>query len=126
MPALTPSFVPASRETGRTVTSVASPEPHRGWYSRGYLPHWDHPGMIQSINFRLSDSLPGSVLARWQNELALPSQSENQRAIELRRRIEEYLDAGHGECWLRRPDVARLVESALLHFDRERACSLGA
>ena len=32
----------------------------------------------------------------------------------------EYLDAGHGECWLRRPDVAQLVEGALLHFDGAR------
>jgi len=34
------------------MTNAESPAPHRGWYSRGYLPHWDHPGMIQSLNFR--------------------------------------------------------------------------
>jgi REP element-mobilizing transposase RayT len=42
------------------------------------------------------------------------------RAVELRRRIEDHLDAGHGECWLRRPEVAALVEGALLHFDTQR------
>jgi REP element-mobilizing transposase RayT len=39
---------------------------------------------------------------------------------ELRRRIEQYLDAGHGDCWLRRPEIARLTEGALLCFDGER------
>ena len=74
--------------------------------------------MIQSLNFRLGDSLPREVLAAWRAELrhrfgeAVP--------VELRRRTEDYLDAGHGECWLRRPDVAQLVEGALLHFDTER------
>lgn len=76
--------------------------------------------MIQSLNFRLADSLPRAVVERWQNELALTSQPEAKRAIELRRRIEEFLDAGHGECWLRRLEIARLVEDALLRFDPER------
>ena len=120
VPSLTPSFPLASKETGRVITIVESPAPHRGWYSRGYLPHWDHPGMIQSINFRLADSVPGGVVEKWENELALTSQPESQRATELRRRIEEYLDAGHGECWLRRPELSQLVEGALLHFDTQR------
>ena len=76
--------------------------------------------MIQSINFRLGDSLPHSVLEKWQNELALKFQPDVRRATELRRRIEEYIDAGHGECWLRQPAIARLVEGALLRFDPER------
>jgi len=119
-PSLTPTLPLSSKVTGRAVTNAVSPEPHRGWPSRGYLPHWDHPGMIQSLNFRLADSLPPAVLEKWQNELALTSQPESQRATELRRRVEEYLDAGHGECWLRRPELAQLVEGALLHFDPER------
>src|SRR5205814_7667603 len=52
---------------------------------------------------------------------AAPSiEAERKRAVELRRRIEEYLDAGHGQCWLRRPEIAALVEGALLHFDTQR------
>jgi len=140
-PSLTPSLPLASKETGRVVTNGVSPEPHRGWHSRGYLPHWDHPGVIQSLNFRLGDAMPQEVLDRWKNELGLvnpagsagvsPAASpksrqnagapgEQQRQIELRRRAEEYLDAGHGACWLRRPEVAALVEGALRHFDGER------
>lgn len=41
-------------------------------------------------------------------------------SVQLRQRIEEYLDAGHGGCWLRWPEIAALVEGALLHFDPER------
>jgi len=76
--------------------------------------------MIQSLNFRLADSLPRTIVEKWKNELALSSQPESQSATELRRRVEEYLDAGHGECWLRRPEIAQLVEDALFHFDAER------
>ena len=76
--------------------------------------------MIQSVNFRLADALPQALLARWQTELALSSQPESARAIELRRRVEKYLDAGHGACWLRRPEIAPIVEDALRHFDGQR------
>jgi putative DNA methylase len=117
-PSLTPSFPLASRETSRVVTSVESPAPHRGWYSRWYLPHWDLPGMTQSLNFRLMDALPSSVLEQWKTELAhIP---ESNAEIELYRCAEKYLDAGRGECWLRQPAVAALVENALQHFDGVR------
>ena len=59
--------------------------------------------------------MPVNVIEKWKAELVL--QSEDQCAVELRRRIEEYLDAGHGCCWLRQPDIACLVERALFHFD---------
>jgi REP element-mobilizing transposase RayT len=142
-PSLHPSFVPASKENSRVMTQVPSPEPHLGWHSRGYLPHWDHPGMIQSLNFRLADAMAQEVIERWRSELDLlgaPASRRREREsarerregqrdagaprevreVELRRRIEEYLDAGYGACWLRRPEIAALVEGALLHFDKER------
>jgi REP element-mobilizing transposase RayT len=28
-------------------------------------------------------------------------------------RVDRYLDAGHGECWLRRPEIAKIVADAL-------------
>jgi len=74
--------------------------------------------MIQSLNFRLADSLPALVVERWKIELALQPKSESAKVI--RQRVEKYLDAGHGECWLRQPDIARLAEAALLHFDGQR------
>ncbi len=34
------------------------PSPPKGWHSRGYLPHLDVPGLLQSVTFHLADSLP--------------------------------------------------------------------
>jgi putative DNA methylase len=36
------------------------------------------------------------------------------------RRVERLLDAGHGECWLAKPEIATLVEESLLHGDGQR------
>ncbi len=84
------------------------------WRSRGYLPHLDDPEAVQSINFRLFDSLPDGVA----EELLRDPRA---RSDALRRqRLEEYLDAGHGACYLKEPRVARMVEGALLFFDGER------
>ena len=85
----------------------------KGWHSRGYLPHLDQPGLLQFITFRLSDSLPAAVLHR------LAAETADDEA-ERHRLIDGYLDAGHGACWLRRPEIATLVQGALLHFDGER------
>lgn len=84
--------------------------PSTTWYSRGYLPHFDVPGLQQSITFRLADSLPAEVAIRLQHECA-----DDQVAI--RRRIECYLDAGWGSCVLRRPACADAVQDALLRGD---------
>jgi len=74
--------------------------------------------MIQSLNFRLGDALPSIVLERWRSELQRGPEGE--RSVELRRRVEDYLDAGNGACWLRQDEIAKLVEDALLHFDGTR------
>ena len=79
------------------------------WHSRGYLPHCDVPGLFQFVTFRLADSLPINALE------GLNQDSDNQHS-----RIEELLDAGYGDCWLRRPEIADIVENTLLHFDGQR------
>lgn len=84
--------------------------PPKGWYSRGYLPHVDAPGLLQSVTFHLADSLPRGAVEQLHGGL---EQGDPERL----RRIERWLDSGHGACWLNRPPVARLVEDALLHFD---------
>ena len=88
------------------------------WYSRGYLPHRDTTGLLQSITFRLADSLPQKKLIALEDELTrLP---EKERTQERRIRIEQWLDAGMGCCALKHPMVAQFVENALLHFDGQR------
>jgi REP element-mobilizing transposase RayT len=89
---------------------------HKGWYSRNYLPHLDAPDLFQAITFRLNDSLPQNVVRRLESQVKAQQITD----AEKRRRIEAYLDAGHGACWLRQPAVAQLVQDALLHFDGQR------
>jgi putative DNA methylase len=92
--------------------------PQQFIHDRGYLPHWEAGTQPQSITFRLADSLPQSLLASWEAELQrLP---DDKRNAERRRRIEQALDQGIGACHLRRPEIARIVEEALLHFDGTR------
>ena len=96
--------------------------PHRGWHSRGYLPHFDQPNEIQSITFRLADSVPADTIGGWRAELGLlgAGAAADPRCAELRKRIERYSDRSEGVCWLRRPAVAEIVQSAMLHFDGAR------
>lgn len=100
----------------------APSEAHKGWYSRNYLPHFDAPGLQQSITFRLFDAVPLAVLEDWREDLgwleSLPA--TDPRVVELQNRIARYEDAHHGECWLRQPAIAQMVEDALLHFDAQR------
>jgi putative DNA methylase len=90
----------------------------RGWHSRGYLPHFDADEISQSITLRLTGTLPQERVDVWRDELIhLP---ERHASAERSKRIEDSLDKGVGDCWLRDPRVAQLVEDALLHFDGER------
>lgn len=91
----------------------------RGWYSRGYLPHFDGgAGQPQSVTFRLADSVPASVRERWVCELQ--HRPSIQRETELRKRIDMFLDSGYGACHLQDPRIGPLVETALLFFDAKR------
>lgn len=86
-----------------------------GWHSRGYLPHFESGAVIQMVTYRLADSLPRAVAARLAHEL---DAEEGDTAY--RKRIEAWLDAGHGSCWLREPEIARVVLDSWRHFDGER------
>ncbi len=87
---------------------------HSGWTNRGYLPHYDKPGLVQAVTFRLADSLPKEKHAEWEHLLQITDDGERIRQIEA------YLDRGAGSCLLRQPDCAEIVQNALLHFDAER------
>jgi len=94
---------------------------HKGWYSRGYLPHLDAAELIQAITFRLEDALPRKVIDGWKRELerGFPAHSRQSEQV-LRERIARFEDAGHGSCVLRHSTCAAVVQDALLHFDGER------
>jgi REP element-mobilizing transposase RayT len=98
------------------------PRPNRGWYSRGYLPHFDSDNEIQSLNFRLWDAVPMRIIEGWRRELGWRKdlKQTDPRAVALRQRIEAYEDAGYGACFLRDTQIAELNENALLFFDGVR------
>jgi type I restriction enzyme, R subunit len=97
-----------------------------------YLPHWTREGGIYAVNFRLADALPQHVVAEWKQEREeivrraeqagrKLSASENKRLQALfSDKVEKYLDAGHGKCWMRRPEIATMIENSLKHFDGDR------
>ncbi|MBL8189392.1 MAG: aminotransferase class I/II-fold pyridoxal phosphate-dependent enzyme, partial [Acidobacteria bacterium] len=91
-----------------------------GWYSRGYLPHFDGGAISQFVTIQLFDSVPANVLQQWMVELEQQESDETVRALILHRKIETYADQGFGQCWLKRPEIAEIVETSLLHFDGER------
>ena len=81
---------------------------HKGWHSRGYLPHFDSQDVVQFVTFRLVDSLPQEAVVKLRGAA---------RPESLR---DELLDQGWGACWLRSDSIARIVEDAFLVFDGER------
>lgn len=83
----------------------------RGWHQRGYLPHFDPPGVTPFVTFQLDDAFPATRHAEWETILREPDDSAK------RRKVEAWLDRGHGECWLRHGQVADFVEKVLLDDD---------
>jgi len=84
------------------------------------------------VTFRLAGTLPREVLLQLKQEreaimqegLATKRPLTWHEQEELFRwyssRVDAYLDAGRGECWLRRPDIANLVASAIKFFEGTR------
>lgn len=88
------------------------------WHSRGYLPHFESAQAIQHVTFHLADSLAQSALRRFEEELKfLPAEKCD---AERRKRIDHWIDAGHGSCVLGEPPIADMVQSTLLFFDAQR------
>jgi REP element-mobilizing transposase RayT len=103
-----------------------------GLHSRGALPHLKREGACYSVTFRLAGTLPGEVLLRLkrERERIVREAEACKRPLTWReqqelfnwysRHVDGYLDEGRGDCWLKQPEIARLVSGALTHFDGER------
>jgi hypothetical protein len=95
---------------------------------RGRLPHWELEGGTYFVTFRLADSLPTSVVdeiemekRRLLNSSRPLTQGEKRKIDRIAFvKLEKYLDAGRGECLLREPRVAQIVQVALEHFNDRR------
>lgn len=103
-----------------------------GLHTRGYLPHLKRAGAAYFVTFRLAGTLPREVLLRLKHEreAILENARAHRRPLTLTEqeqlfiwycdKVDAYLDAGHGACWLRRPEIAGLVCGALRFFEGER------
>ena len=85
-----------------------------------YLPHWTREGGVYSVTFRLGDSLPQQVIKGWKRERDGLLRKSGGEKRELTEKVETYLDAGHGNCWMNRTEIAQVIEEALKHFDGQR------
>ncbi len=105
------------------------------------LPHWSQAGTITFITWRTWDSMPETVLQTWMAERDswLRQHGINPRAsdwsarlnrldakllrefqLQLSDRWNDHLDACHGACVLRRPELSKEVADSLRHFDGAR------
>ncbi len=116
-------------------------DPAGEWHiSERCRPHWAQAGAVVFITFRTHDSIPREVVARWEAEKrewlrlrgkdtgahwsavvpTLPAEERADFRVTFNRCREAYLDSCHGRCLLRRPELAKIVADALLHFDGQR------
>ncbi len=105
------------------------------------LPHWSQAGTICFITWRTADSIPLPILRHWHAEredwlrqhgieprtaywkarlLELPRADQAEFMRTFSDRWHHHLDACHGACVLRRPELAQAVGESLLKFDGDR------
>ena len=103
-----------------------------GLHFRGVLPHLKREGGAYFVTFRQAGTLPREMLRQFKAE----RESILEHALAAKRpltyheqqelfhwyseRVDGYLDCGHGECHLRRPELADVVAAALRFFDGQR------
>lgn len=91
----------------------------------GNLPHWNQDNVLQFVTSRLADSLPQAKLREinelkeaWQKLHPKPWTPEELMEYEdIIESVQEWLDAGYGECVLKYKYSQDIIESALRHFD---------
>jgi REP element-mobilizing transposase RayT len=103
-----------------------------GLHFRGKLPHLKKEGALYFVTFRLAGSLPASEIARLKHERGvileqgraamspLTWHEEQSLLAWYCDKVEALLDAGHGACWLNKPEVAELVANAVRFFTGRR------
>ena len=114
--------LPVSIIQGDTGTLPVTPE-IKDWHRRFHsVPHRENKA-LQSITFRLYDSLPKEVIEEIKLKLDINEDDDSCDSIQyqrLRQKIAEYEDAGYGQCFLRDERIAAIMQDTLKHFDGER------
>jgi REP element-mobilizing transposase RayT len=83
---------------------------HKGWHTRGYLPHFDAKSVVQHVVFHTRHALSDALV----RELSTLDVSEK------RRRFDAALDASKRGCVFEDQRCALLLEDQFHHFDGER------
>jgi valyl-tRNA synthetase len=127
-PSCTAGVSPASDDASVFITFDREIDRRQG----RSLPHWTQEGATYAVTFRLADSIPATVAAGWRqerDEILNRAARQNRDLTYVERveinelfsaRIESLLDAGQGECVLRNPAAAEIVQKALQHFHNQR------
>ncbi len=103
------------------------------------LPHWRQEGCTYFVTYRLGDSMPQRVLEQWEREktqwllmhdiaaekwtdgfLQLDSALQREFTKHFNRKLNTYLDEGHGSCAFREPRCQRAVVEGWRHFHGQR------
>ena len=88
------------------------------------LPHWQQAEVMQFVTLRLGDAMPQGKLMQWKEDVAFwrqhhpePWSDEERREYHRRftRKLEDWLDAGAGDCWFADAQVRRILEKTLMH-----------
>jgi len=97
--------------------------------TRRNLPHWTKEGSIYWITFRLADSLPQKKLNGWKAERDYWVSKHRKPWSETEwkeydeqfgKRLERWLDSGHGSCELAKPEIRKILQECLFRFNEER------
>ncbi len=103
------------------------PKPHlvAGLHHRDHLPHLKREGASYFVTFRLAGTLPREVLLQLkrEREVIIAQATAAKRPLTWHEqeelfwwystRVDAHLDAGSGDCYLRQPQIAKLVADAL-------------
>jgi replication-associated recombination protein RarA len=92
----------------------------------GNLPHWRQDGALYFVTWRTVDSIPRERVDQWMEQRdawlkvhpaawSLGDEEEYYRLFPDR--WEAWLDEGHGECLLARPEIRQIIEEVLRHDD---------
>ncbi|UJJ32067.1 transposase [Halopseudomonas maritima] len=90
----------------------------KGWQRTPPKPERQIPYDLQLITLRLADSLPASAMLSLQQEVR--AQPPQERVLYRRKRLDHYLQQGHGCCLLKHPKMAAELADALESQNRKR------
>lgn len=94
------------------------------------LPHWQQPGVMQFVTFRLADAMPITKLRQWKEEhdtwmsvhpkpwSATETKEHEKRFVW---KLENWLDEGSGSCLFAVAKARQIVEETLMHDHGTRA-----